>query len=560
MSFCTRCVTLFFLLFSLFTISNAQNQKAYMNVISLIQRGETDDAIVALQKEIKKEKKESEWYKLLDDTYKYTDDVEARISLLEKAVSVKNVKEPELLKFRLAVAYFDAGRYDESITILNSLPQKKQVKRVKENCLSAKELRSHPVDVEITDMGDSINTPYDNIWPFIDNDKAHFYTTVVVGKSTVKEKSPDIQEDICVSESKDGAWMPVYILQGELRSRENEGACTITADGRYLFFAACNRRDGGGGCEIYYSVKSGDCWSKPVRATAPLNTFSWQSTPSISSDGKNLYFSAVNQNEQKSANQRPSEPQKDIYVCTVSYTNDGNPTFSDVRKLGPEINSDYDEISPFISPYNDKLYFASDGRGGIGGLDIYYSKRQPDGSWGEAVNIGYPINTHRDEFGFVVDVDGRNGYLSCNGIEGGEFRQNKRIVKIALSDDHRSVAPFEDKGTEFVLENIYFDTDKSELKPQSFEYLDRFAEYLDVHPLYNITITGHTDNTGSEEHNLALSKARATSVADYLIDKGIDGLRITTEGLGSSMPVMSNDTEEGRGANRRIEVKLKIFF
>lgn len=545
MSFHKRCVTLFILFFSLFTISEAQNQKVYVDVVSALQRGETDYAIVVLQKQVKKEKKESEWYKLLDDSYKYYDDVAARISLLENAVTVKNVKEPELLRFRLAVAYFDAGRYDDAAAILKSLPKKKQVKKLADNCLIAKELRNNPVKVVITDMGDSINTPYDNIWPFIDNEKRNFYTTVVVGKSTVKEKSPDIQEDICISEFKDSVWMPVYILQGELKSRDNEGACSITADGKYLYFAACNRRNSGGGCEIYYSVRNGDRWSKPVRAAAPLNTFSWQSTPSISSDGKTLYFSAVNE-------------MKDIYVCSVTYSPNGTPLFSDVKRLGNEINSEYDEISPFISPYGDKLYFASDGRGGMGGLDIYYSKRQSDGSWGEAVNIGYPINTHRDEFGFVTDVDGRNGYLSCNGLEGGEFRQNKRIVKIALSDEHRTVAPFEDKGREFVLERIYFDTDKSDIKAESFEYLDSFAEYLSIHPLYKITITGHTDNTGSEEHNLTLSKERASSVANYLINKGVNGSRITTEGLGSSVPVKSDDSEEGKAANRRIEVSINF--
>lgn len=533
----------------------AQDSQVYVSVASLLQRGEVDEAIGVLQKQIKKEKKECELYKLLDDTYKYSDDVTARIALLEKGVKVKGIKEVDLLQFRLAVAYFDAGRYDEATTLLNTLPQKSQVKRVKANCLSAKALREHPVDAVITDMGDSVNTPYDNIWPFIDNEKANFYTTVVVGKSTVKEKSPYIQEDICVSEFRDSLWMPAYILQGELRSNENEGACTITADGRYLFFAACNRRGSSGGCEIYYSVRNGDTWGKPQRAAAPLNTFDWQSTPSVSSDGMTLYFSAIKQEKPKNAMQHPTEPQKDIYVCSVSYP-DGTPKFSDVKRLGSEINTEFNEISPFISPYGDKLYFASDGRGGIGGLDIYYSKRLPDGSWGEAQNIGYPINTHRDEFGFVTDVDCSNGYLSCNGLEGGEFWQNKRIVKIALSDEHRTVAPFESKGTEFVLENIYFDTDKSNIKAESFEYLDSFVEYLTIHPVYNILITGHTDNTGSEEHNLALSKERAVSVAEYLKSKGVDSSRITTEGLGSTAPVATNETDEGRAANRRIEVKL----
>ncbi|MCQ2350480.1 MAG: OmpA family protein [Paludibacteraceae bacterium] len=522
----------------------AQNSKAYMNIVSALQQGDTESAVLLLEKQVKSEKKESEWYKMLDDTYKYNDRVEDRILLLEKAVKVKNVKELDLLKFRLSIAYFDAGRYDDALTILNALKQNKTVKRIKANCESAKTLKADSVSVDIVPMSDSINTPYDNIWPLINNDKTRFYTTVVMGKSSALPKSFDIQEDIFCSRLSNGKWMPVSILQGELRSKDNEGACSITADGKYLFFAACNRKDGGGGCEIYYSIYKDGRWSKPIRAQAPLNKFSWQSTPSICSDGKTLYFSAV---DDKGTG-------KDIYKCSVSYNKDESLAFDRIMKLGSEINTDFDEISPFISPYDNILYFSSDGHGGMGGLDIYYSKRKGDGSWDNAKNIGYPINTHRDEFGFVTDVDGRNGYLSCNGLEHGEFWQNKRIVCLKLGDEHRVDAPFELKKSDFIMENIYFDFDSSVLTNDSFTYLDAFAKYLSIHPSYSIVISGHTDNKGEESYNIALSKARAESVASYLFSKGVDKSRITTEGLGSSKPIAPNDTEDGCALNRRIEV------
>lgn len=554
MSNTSRLTLLAFSLLSFCCSASALNEKAYIKITQALQAGDIENAQVLLEKQIHKEKSESEWYKMLDDTYKYTDNTNARIDVLKNGLSVKNINDPQTLNYRLAMALSDAGQYGESIRILKSLKQTAAVKKAISTCTEAEKLRSNPLNCVITPMNDNINTPYDNIWPFIDNSKNHFYTTVVIGKSTVMPKAFDIQEDIFCSQLKDSVWMPTSILQGELRSNENEGACCITADGLYLFFAACNRRDGGGGCEIYYSKFTNGQWSRPKRGEAPLNQLNWQSTPSVSADSKTLYFSAIDNTPSKQ-NKR-SIGNKDIYQCTINYLDNGSISFADVKKLSENINSDGNEISPFISPYNNILYFASDGRGGMGGLDIYYSTRNDYGEWSKAENIGYPINTHRDEFGFVVDVNGEYGYMSCNGLEGGDFWQNKRIVQIPLDVKHRADAPFEDKGVEFTLENIYFDSDKSTLKEESDPYLNKFAEYLTVHPLYTLEINGHTDNTGSEQHNISLSKERAESVAQRLIEKGIDKRRIKTNGFGSAFPKTSNETEEGKAVNRRIEVTV----
>lgn len=541
-------ILLILTLHSPFSTLNSYSETPYVTIVSLLQAGETEQATLMLEKQIKKEKKDSQWYKMLDDTYKSHDLVDKRIALLEKALSVKGVEEPETLRFRLALALFDAERFDESIAQLQKLKQTTLVKRTIAKCQDAKLLKENALDIEITPMGDSINTPYDNIWPFIDTDKNHFYTTVVVGKSNASVNSFDIQEDIFYSTlSSDGKWLPVKPIQGELRSRENEGACSISADGKYLFFAACNRRGGGGGCELYYAINKNGRWSRPVLCPAPLNSLRWQSTPSLSADGKTLYYSAI-------GNIPDGSPKgdKDIYRCRVIYNKDGSLSFTKIEVLGPEINTPYDEISPFISPYGDILYFSSDGHGGMGGLDVCYSRLDSTGSWGKTVNIGYPINTHRDEFGFVVDATGDMGYMSCNGLSGGEFWQNKRIVSITLPSEHRAGSGFEQKGEAFTLENIYFDIDKSTLRPESFPYLDSFAQFLTVHPKYKVHITGHTDSTGTEEHNLQLSKERAASVATYLTEHGISPDRITTEGLGASQPVSLTDNS----LNRRIEIKL----
>lgn len=530
----------------------------YIEVVSAMQAGDAHHAIEVLEKQVKRNKRESEWYKMLDEAYKIYDFTDRRVELLQGAVAVKKVKEPETLKYLLAMALFDAERFDESVEVLRGLKQTQAVKRAIANCMVAKDLKDNALDIEITPMSDSVNTPYDNIWPFINNDKTVFYTTVVVGKKSAVMASPDIQEDIFYSVWKDDRWQPVTFLKGSIRSNENEGACCITADGRYLFFAACNRGDGGGGCELYYSTLRNGRWSRPVCCPSPLNALSWQSTPSISADGKTLYFSAIDTGVGsddliKGSKRTKGRIDKDIYRCTVHYNADGSLSFSDIERLGNEVNTTADEISPFITPYGNILYFSSDGHGGMGGLDIFYCKIDSLGKFSDALNLGYPVNTHRDEFGFTADATGTTGYMSCNGLAGSEFWENKRIVSFPLPQQHRTGSLFEDSGTEFVLENIYFDIDSSNIRPESFDYLDAFVQFLTVHQSFMVHITGHTDNTGTDAHNLQLSIDRALSVAAYLTTHGISPSRITTEGRGSASPVSDSDPQR----NRRIEIKLE---
>ena len=226
--------------------------------------------------------------------------------------------------------------------------------------------------------------------------------------------------------------MPVRLLQGEIRSNENEGACCITSDGKYMFFTACNH-SGSGGCEIYYSINKNGRWSKPVRGGGELNKFSWQSTPSISADGTTLYFSAVDENNPK--NQRSAKTDKDIYICSVSYKKDGTITFSNVKRLGPEINTEYDEISPFINPYNNILYFSSNGHVGLGGLDMYVATRDTAGIWTVPKDYTVPVLMY---YGAGV----ASGKVYSNDIFAREEEFAKQLEYLA--DNGYSLIGFED--------------------------------------------------------------------------------------------------------------------
>jgi outer membrane protein OmpA-like peptidoglycan-associated protein len=113
-----------------------------------------------------------------------------------------------------------------------------------------------------------------------------------------------------------------------------------------------------------------------------------------------------------------------------------------------------------------------------------------------------------------------------------------------------------DVGSTFILRNIFFDFDKSSLKNESFLELDKLVDYLKQNPSLNIEIGGHTDNSGSDDYNLRLSLDRSKEVYNYLILKGVEASRLTYKGYGKNNPVASNDTEEGRAANRRTEFKI----
>ena len=118
-----------------------------------------------------------------------------------------------------------------------------------------------------------------------------------------------------------------------------------------------------------------------------------------------------------------------------------------------------------------------------------------------------------------------------------------------------TVKPYEE-GQTFVLNNIYFDTDRSELLPASFKSLDSLVDIMSSNPGMKIEIRGHTDNVASEKHNLDLSSARAKAVRDYLIVKGIGDERLTSNGYGEALPIATNETKEGRQLNRRVEFRI----
>ncbi|TAL79244.1 MAG: flagellar motor protein MotB, partial [Bacteroidetes bacterium] len=184
-----------------------------------------------------------------------------------------------------------------------------------------------------------------------------------------------------------------------LNTRQNEGAQTLSSNGNYMYFTACDRPGGLGSCDLYFSSFNEGRWSEPVNLGPPVNTSSWESTPSISADGKTLFFSSS----------RPGGfGGKDLWYTKI---NDKNSWMTPVN-MGKTINTNGDEMSPFIHFDGRTLYFASDGRVGMGGFDIYMTRMIDDSTWTVPQNLGYPINTFNDEMGLIIESGGQKAYYS----------------------------------------------------------------------------------------------------------------------------------------------------
>ncbi len=232
----------------------------------------------------------------------------------------------------------------------------------------------------------------------------------VTGRSTVYASELDYVERIFMSERAGKEFDKGSEVGFPFNIRLNEGGVTLTIDNREMFFSAaeyvdCEERGGRyPNTDIFYSRNEFGNWLEAVPLPGKVNSQCyWESMPSISSDGQVLYF----------VSDRPGGyGGYDIY--TSEKQNDG--TWGEPQNLGPVINSPGRENTPFIHTDSQTLYFSSDGHPGLGGYDIFFSRKNPDGTWSKPRNIGYPINTQYDETGFIVSTDGRYGYFSSDRL------------------------------------------------------------------------------------------------------------------------------------------------
>ncbi len=364
---------------------------------------QTNKAISETENALKADPNFMEAWMLLGDLHADNNNLPEAINAYKKAVAINPRFFPNTY-YALARYELELGRYNEALEHFNAFTQleqakpekKEEAKRLIETCRFALDALQHPVPFTPHNLGNGVNSAFDEYFPSVTVDNSRLLFTRKI-KSDVYEW----QEDFFVSKRQnDTLWGNAVNVGAPVNTELNEGAPSFSADGQIIFFAACDRPEGKGSCDIYYARKFGNTWGKPINLGTPVNTGAWESQPSFSSDGKTLYFI-------RGSNSRAND--QDIYMSQVSEKGWSNPV-----KLGNNINTDGKEEAVFIHPDNQTLYFVSDGFPGMGGSDIFMSKRQPDGSWGKAINLGYPINTFANEAGLIVSPAADKAYFSSN--------------------------------------------------------------------------------------------------------------------------------------------------
>jgi outer membrane protein OmpA-like peptidoglycan-associated protein/predicted negative regulator of RcsB-dependent stress response len=207
-------------------------------------------------------------------------------------------------------------------------------------------------------------------------------------------------EDLYVSrQNKDGSMGEPQPISPAINSSYNEGAGTISGDGKTLVFASCDRPKAIGNCDLYISRRTGNNWSTPVNLGINVNSTEWDSQPSLSADGRTLYFTST---------RRGGQGQEDIYMTTLQP--DGN--WSPAQNLGKPVNTAGKDMAPFIHASGTTLYYVTDGLVGMGGLDVFRCEKTANGAWSEPRNLGYPLNTFENEASLFITSDNQRGFCS----------------------------------------------------------------------------------------------------------------------------------------------------
>jgi len=270
------------------------------------------------------------------------------------------------------------------------------------NCRFAIEAMKSPHSFELVNLGSGINSEWDEYLAAITADDERIIFTVKRPRDNGTVCAFCLnEEDLYASRNVGGDWQPREPLGAPVKTGYNEGAQCLSPDGNYLLYTMCDADYGMGSCDLYWAKRIGERWSRPRNFGAPVNTQSWESQPTMAADGMTVYF----------ASNRPGGfGGMDIWRTTM--TAEGE--FSIPENLGSAVNTPGDDAAPFIHSDGRTLYFASNGRTGMGGYDLYYTTLQADGSWSEPQNMGYPINSPADEINIFINAAGTMAYISSD--------------------------------------------------------------------------------------------------------------------------------------------------
>ncbi|HZI24315.1 MAG TPA: OmpA family protein, partial [Chryseolinea sp.] len=586
-------------------------------------RGQFSEALNLLNQALDKDKNFVEAYYRRGLTYFSMKQYPNATSDYEKGLSLTaDLRKQKVFWYDLGELYLLSGKYEQAMKVLsayinNETQNKSKIERATMLFKSAEfALKNQNVKSQYTrrPLSDTVNRFVMQYFPVLTADQKQLIFTRRAGDG------PNDDEDLMISKKNEqGRWLMPESISKNINTPLNEGTCTISADGRRLIFTSCSGRDGIGSCDLYESMKVGDVWTTPKNLGRNVNTNEWESQPSLSADGRTLYFVS---------DRRSGLGRRDVWISTL----DEAGTWSRAINAGKQINSVLDEISPFIHANDKTLYFASNGLPGFGGYDIFFAERDSS-IWDAPKNIGNLINDNDDQFSFFITADGQKGYYSHEETLPSGFSRSKiyeveippeyqvkfksnyvkgnirdkvskaplaarielinieknSMVSLVKSDsvsgeylmvltqgseyalyinkrgylfksynfNYSEVKDFEPiiidieleraaAGSMAILNNIFFDLDKYDLKSKSIPELQKIIRFMQENPQIKVEVSGHTDNLGQPAYNKQLSEKRAQSVYNYLVQQGIDKDRLVPIGYGQAKPLADNTSEQGR--------------
>ncbi|MEN0046910.1 MAG: OmpA family protein [Bacteroidota bacterium] len=292
---------------------------------------------------------------------------------------------------------------------------KRRVERAKKYVSQAKfraSMLANPVPFDPQSLSKAINTPTGEFLPALTADGEMLLFTRRIGQ----------QEDFYFSKLENGEWQTAQPLD-QLNTPQNEGALTISADGRIIIFGALYRQNTVGNFDLYFSELRDGKFIRPINLGTKVNSSAMDRQPTLSGDGNTLYFESKRSGGQGESDIWKSERQKDG-------------SWGKAENLGAIVNTKGIDKAPFIHADGRTLYFMSNVHQGMGGFDLFVTRKQADGTWSEPENLGYPINTKANQGALFISLDGKTAYYTSDQAPP-EYGGREDIYTFEIPEDKR---------------------------------------------------------------------------------------------------------------------------
>ncbi|MFZ9044726.1 MAG: OmpA family protein [Cyclobacteriaceae bacterium] len=453
-----------FFVFSQYTPS--ENKKAnnlYSKAEQFIVARDFSSGISYYKKAIQRDRDFAQAYKRLGMSFEVLGERDSSFYYYDKYLKIQGIHNmPQHTAFFLIELYLKKGRYKKAAMLLHEYPvidsEDKKYQDLLKRINFAVDGSKNPMNHRFELLSDSVNKHHSQYFPIVTVDNSQLIFTQRSGGSTEDD------EDLMISYATNGGWSSASSISPLINSADNEGASTISADGRTLIFTSCEEKNSFGSCDLFISFKIGNSWTKPRNLGPTVNSIYWDSQPSLSADGRILYFSS---------NRPGGKGGRDLWFAR--YEND---QWTKPQNAGSEINTKEDEVTPYLHFNNQTLFFSSSGHLGFGGYDLFKIELL-DSSQTEPVNLGYGINNELDQISMTISADGSFGYFAQEFVDRGGYRRSK-LSKVTFDEsgiikneavyvigrviDAKSLQPVK---AEIMLSNLKSSSEKEAYKTRS---------------------------------------------------------------------------------------------